>query len=190
MTRMATALDRVVSLIVGVVLVVVGIGALSWHTGLIHGLPQVITAPALVDAVDTPWWRWAVAGAGLVCVAVALRWLVAHRPMSKATPIRLHEAGDVGTITIDPAAVATAAADTLQRHPAVRTVKGKAIADRGTRTIELAVTAAHPDELGAVITAIDDACEHIAHAAGDAPLSVRAILHIKGGRELTRQRLR
>jgi len=41
-----------------------------------------------------------------------------------------------------------------------------------------------------VITAIDDACEHIAHAAGHAPLRVRATLHIKGGRELTRQRLR
>ena len=127
---------------------------------------------------------------GTLRVAVALRWMVAHRPIGRAAPIRLHEAGDVGTITIDPAAVATAAADTLQRHPAVRTVKGKAIADHGIRTIELAVTAAHPDELAAVITAIDDACADIAHAAGDAPLSVRATLHIKGGRELTRQRLR
>jgi len=126
----------------------------------------------------------AIAGVGLLCVGLALRWLVAHRPMGKAAPIRLHEAGDVGTITIDPAAGATAAADTLRRHPAVRTAKGKAITHRGTRTIELAVTAAHPDELAGVITAIIDACEHIAHAAGHAPLS------IKGGRELTRQPLR
>ena len=94
------------------------------------------------------------------------------------------QAGDVGTITIDPAAVTTAAADTLRRHPAVRTAKGKAITHRGTRTIELAVTAAHPDELAAVISAIIDACEHIAHATGHAPLS------IKGGGELTRQPLR
>ena len=190
MTRTAAALDRVVALIVGVVLVVVGVGALIWHAGLFTGLPQSITVPGLVDAMDTWWWRWAIAGVGLLCVGLALRWLVAHRPMGKVAPIRLYEAGDVGTITIDPAAVATAAADTLQRHPAVRTAKGKAITDRGTRTIELAVTAAQPDELAAVTTAIDDACEHIAHAAGHAPLSVRATLHIKGGRELTRQRLR
>ena len=189
MTRTAAALDRVVALIVGVVLVVVGVGALIWHAGLFTGLPQSITVPGLVDAMDTWWWRWAIAGVGLLCVGLALRWLVAHRPMGKAAPIRLHEAGDVGTITIDPAAVATVAADTLQRQPAVRTAKGKAITDRGTRTIELAVTAAHPDELAAVITAIDDACEHIAHAAGEAPLRVRATLHIKGGRQLTRQRL-
>ena len=65
MTRTVTALDRVVVLIVGVALAVVGVGALTWHTGLIHGLPQIITAPALVNAVETPWWRWAVAGAGL-----------------------------------------------------------------------------------------------------------------------------
>ena len=170
------------------VLVAVGVGALIWHTGLFtgcrrHPRPRVVEAMEPVVAVGRR-------RRGLVCVGVALRWLVAHRPMGKAAPIRLHDAGDVGTITIDPAAVATAAADTLQRHPAVRDAKGKAITDRGTRTIELAVTAAHPDELTAVITAIDEACEHIAHAAGDAPLSVRATLHIKGGRELTRQRLR
>ena len=124
MTRTAAALDRVVALIVGVVLVVVGVGALIWHAGLFTGLPQSITVPGLVDAMDTWWWRWAIAGVGLLCVGLALRWLVAHRPMGKAAPIRLHEAGDVGTITIDPAAVTTAAADTLRRHPAVRTAKG------------------------------------------------------------------
>jgi len=132
--------------------------------------------------MDTWWWRWP-SPASACCASDwhCAGWWHTGR---KAAPIRLHEAGDVGTITIDPAAVTTAAADTLRRHPPVRTAKGKAITHRGTRTIELAVTAAHPDELAAVITAIIDACEHIAHAAGHAPLS------IKGGRELTRQPLR
>ena len=190
MTRTTIALDRLAGLLVGVALIAVGIGALIWHTGWVDGLPQVITAPGLADAVDTPWWRWAVAGAGLVCVVVALRWLSAHRPSIKAGPIRMHDAEDVGTITIDPAAIASVAADALERHPAVRAAKGKAVADRGKRTIEMTVTAAHPDELMSVIAAIDDTCAQIALAAGDVPLNVRATLRIKGGRELNRPRLR
>jgi hypothetical protein len=190
MTRAAIALDRLVALLVGAALVVIGAGALIWHTGWIHRLPQVISAPALAAAVDAPWWRWAVAGVGLVSVAVALRWLMAHRPSLGTAPIRLHDAGDVGTITIDPAAIAAAAAAELERHPAVRVAKGKAVADRNDRMVEIAVTAAHPDELAAVIDAIDATSVHIARAAGDVPLKTRATLRIKGGRELTRPRLR
>ena len=158
------------------VLVVVGVGALIWHAGLFTGLPQWITVPGLVDAMDTWWWRWAIAGVGLLCVGLALRWLVAHRPMGKVAPIRLYEAGDVGTHHHRPGR----GGHRGRRHPAT-TPGGAYRQGQGHhrprhRTIELAVTAAHPDELAAVTTAIDDACEHIAHAAGNSPLSVRATL--------------
>jgi len=190
MTRTAITLDRVVVLVVGAVLVVVGVGALIWRTGLIEGLPQLITAPALVNAIDTPWWRWAVAGTGLLCVAVAMRWILAHLPARRATPIRLHDAAEAGTISINPAALANATADALQRHPAVRSAKGKVVTERGTRIIEIAVTAHHPDELATVVAVVDNTCAHLAQATGDVPIRVRSSLHIKGGRELTRARLR
>ena len=184
MTRLTTAADRVAALIVGVTLVALGAGALLWRTELVPGIPHLITAPALVTALDTWWWRWAVAGAGLLCVAVALRWLLAHRPARKAAPILLHEEGDPGTVIVDPAAVAAAAAEALNQHPGVYSAKGKAITDQGLRTIELAVTTAHPEELPTLIRAIDDTCANIAECTGDSPLAARATLHIKGGREL------
>lgn len=190
MTRTAIALDRLVVLVVGLALSAIGVGALLWPTGLVPDAPELITAPALVNAINTPWWRWAVAGAGLVCVVVALRWIVAHLPALGTSPIRLHEAADLGTVSIDPRALAEAAADALERHPAVRTAKGKVVTDRGTRTIELAVTSAHPDELPTVVNAVDNTCADIARATGQMPLSVRTTLHIKGGRELTRARVR
>jgi len=191
MTRLSTAADRIAALIVGVTLVALGAGALLWRTDLVPGIPHLITAPALVNALDTWWWRWAVAGAGLLCVAVALRWLLTHRPARKAAPILLHDDGDPGTVIIDPAAVAAAAAEALNQHPGVYSAKGKAVTDRGIRTIELAVTTAHPEELSTIIRAIDDTCANIAECIGDSPLATRATLHIKGGpRELARPRPR
>jgi hypothetical protein len=189
MTRWAIGLDRVVVFLVGGVLIVVGAGALLWHTGLIPGFPRLVTAPALTEAISTWWWRWAVAGAGLACTAVALRWLAAHRPAGKAAPLLVHDSDTPGTLTIDPSAVAAAAADALQQHPAVRHAKGKAVTDRGERTIELAVTAAHPNDLDALVEAIDTTCADIARATDGAPLAARATIHITGGRALARPQL-
>ena len=190
MTRWTITADRVMALLVGGVLIVAGAGVLLWHTGLIPGLPPVVTDHALTDAISTWWWRWAVAAAGVACTAVALRWLGAHRPAGKAAPIELHDSDTAGTVSIDPAAVASAAADALRQHSAVGSVKGKAVTDRGERTVELAVTAAHPGDLDALVAAIDTTCADIARATtGAPPLAARTTLHLKGGRALTRPRL-
>ena len=189
MTRPAILVDRVVVLLVGALLLVVGAAALLWHTGLIPQFPVVLTAPALRTVTDDWWWPWAVAGVGIVCVVVALRWLLAHRPSLKADPIRLPQSDVAGTLSIDPAAVATAAAAALARDPAVDGAKGKAVTDRGTRIIELAVTAAHPNMLGAVVEAIDATCAHLAAATSEATVATRATIHVKGGRALTHTQL-
>ena len=123
-----------------------GVGALTGTPARFTVCRRSITAPALGRRVDTPWWRWAVAGAGLLCVAVALRWLVAHRPTRKAAPILTARTRRPRHRHFDPAAVATAAAEPCNATRRCVRAKGKAIADRGTRTIELAVTAAHPEQ--------------------------------------------
>ena len=189
MTRVTITIDRVVALLVGTILILVGAGALLWHTGLIPGFPEVFTAHSLTKAIGTWWWRWAVAAAGLACAALALRWLAAHRPASRATPIELHDSDTPGTVSIDPSAVASAAAAALQQHPAVRSAKSKTVTDRGERTIALAVTAAHPGDLEALIEAIDTTCADIARVTSGAPMATRTTLHLKDGRDLTRRRL-
>ena len=189
MTRGTIAIDRVMALLVGVLLIVIGAGALIWHTGLIPGFPEVFTAHALTGAISAWWWRWAVAAVGVAFVGVALRWLAAHRPAGRATPIALHDSDTPGTVSIDPSAVASAAADALQRHPAVHSAKSKVVTDRGDRTIDMNVTAAHPGDLDEVVAAIDTTCTEIARATGGAPLATRSTLHVKGGRNRTRPRL-
>ena len=90
-------------------------------------------------------------------------------------------------MSIHPAAVATAAAAALSQHDAISAAKGKAVTDRGNPTIELAVTAAHPGDLHAVITAIDTTCTDIGHALRGAPMAIRTTLHVDG-RDLTHRR--
>ncbi|PQP14478.1 alkaline shock response membrane anchor protein AmaP [Rhodococcus opacus] len=180
MSRTASFLDRLVTFVVGVLLIGLGAGALIWNTTVVPGIGDQVTAPVLVTATGTSWWPWAVAAGGAAAVVLGTRWLLAHTPSPLAKPLRLNTSGEPGSITVDLGSLAAAAAQTLTAHPDVRAAKGKAVNDRGTRTIDLTVTgtAESADDLPALTEAIDTVCAHLAHAIGDNSPATRAILHI------------
>ena len=87
-------------------------------------------------------------------------------------------AGDGGSVNADLGEVADAAARALQQCPEVHTAKGKAVIDRGIRTIDLAVTAHSTATLGAVTESIDAVSSQVAGMLGDPTVATRAMIHI------------
>lgn len=177
MTRSASTLDRLAALVFGLALIAVGVGLLVWNTNWIAGIPPMITAPGLVTAAGSGWWPWAVAAAGIVLVAIALRWLVSHTPKAKVKDLRL-SGGDGGSISVDLGEVADAAARVLAQSTQAHSAKGRAIVDRGTRTIDLTVTAHSPTTLSALIESIDSVNTQIAGMLGDPAIATRTSIHI------------
>ena len=177
MTRAVTAIDRLAAFVFGVVLIALGAGALLWNTHWIPRTPEVITAPGLVTASETHWWPWAVAGVGLLLVVVALRWLVAHLPMTRVRQTTL-SVGTGGVVSADLGEVADAAGRALQASPDVHSAKGRAVLDRGHRTIDLTVTSHSPTTLGAVIEAADEVSAQIAVVLGDDAVATRTVVHV------------
>lgn len=178
MTRSASTVDRLIAAVIGLLLIAIGAGALLWNTTWISRAPDTLTAPALVDATAQPWWPWALAGAGIVLVLAGLRWLFAHTPAAKAGPLPLHQRGGLGVITVDLGALVEAAAGTLAERPDVRSATGKAIIDRGTRTLDLTIHTAAEENLPELTAAIDAVCADLAHATGDTSISTRTIVRI------------
>lgn len=178
MTRSVTFVDRLTALVVGILLVALGVGALLWNTTLLPHIPTLVTAPALVTATATAWWPWAVALTGVTCLAVGARWLLAHTPREKAQPLQMSEPADLGTISVDLGSLAAAAAHNLAEREDVHSAKGKAIIDRGTRTIELTVTVATAEDLPALINTIDGICAHLARATRNTSVATRTTLHV------------
>lgn len=177
MTRLATSFDRLAAVVFGLALIVMGAGMLVWNTNLIPGTPETLSAPGLVTAAGTDWWPWAVAGVGVVLVLTALRWLFVHTPKAKVKALRL-SAGDAGSVSANLGEVANAAARALEQRPDVHSAKGRAVIDRGTRTIDLAVTAYSATRLRAVAEAIDTVNGQIAGVVGDTPIATRTSIHI------------
>jgi hypothetical protein len=174
MTRLATTVDRLAALVFGLAMIAIGAGLLVWNTNWIPHTPEVITAPELVSASQTDWWPWVVAAVGLLLVLVALRWLLTHTPKSRVKQLRL-VVGEAGTVTADIGDVASAAARALEASTDAHSARGRAVIDRGVRTIDLTVTAQTPNSLTGLIAAVDDVGAKTAGVLGDA---MRTTLHV------------
>jgi hypothetical protein len=177
MTRSASTVDRVAALAFGLLLIVLGLGLLVWNTDWLPGIPQMVTAPGLATASETAWWPWALAGAGVVSVLVALRWLLIHTPKATIKGLRLPGGGN-GTVTADLSAVASAAADVLAASGDIDKAKGRAVVDRGTRTILLDVTAYSAAVLTELSQPIDAVGSQIAGVVGDSRIATRTTIHV------------
>jgi hypothetical protein len=177
MTRVVIAIDRLAAFVFGVVFLAIGVGALLWNTHWIPRTPELVTAPGLVTASGTHWWPWAEAGVGLVLVLLAVRWLVAHLPMTRVSQ-RTLSVGDGGVVSADLGEVAAAAARALQACPDVHSAKGRAVLDRGVATIDLTVTPHSPTTLGAVVEAVDEVSAQIAVVLGADAVATRTSVHV------------
>lgn len=178
MTRLAVVLDRFAAFIGGLVLIALGLALLAWDTDGVPGPKGTVAAPDLVSAASTSWWPWAVAAVGLLLVLIALRWLFTHTPAAKVKAIRLPSAAGSGSDTADLGAIAAGAARALKDFPEISSAKGRAVDDRGTRTIDLDVTAHVATNLTALIEPIDTVCAQVAHVVGDTTIATRTAIHI------------
>ncbi|MEU0494573.1 alkaline shock response membrane anchor protein AmaP [Mycobacterium sp. NPDC006124] len=186
MTRTAVTFDRFAAVVAGLALVALGAALVVWTTGRVSNLPRNVSVPGLHSATTTGWWPFALAGAGVVLVVLALRWLFAHSPAAKVKDLPLRR-DDSGSITVDLGEVASAAAQALEQTLDVESASGKAVIDRGTRTVDLTVTTSASPRSDRLIPAIDAVCAQIAGVLTDPSVATRTTIHT-GKRERRRVR--
>ncbi|TPG33029.1 alkaline shock response membrane anchor protein AmaP [Mycolicibacterium hodleri] len=186
MTRLASSLDRFVALIAGAALIAIGAALVLWDTAVLPNVPRTVNVPGLRAATATGWWSWALAGVGILLIVAALRWLFTHTPAARVTHLPLLT-NDSGAIGIDLGEVAHAAAHALEQSPDVDSVSGKAIIDRGTRTVDLTVNAVAAPRPEWLIPAIDAVCEQIVTMLAEPTIASRTTIHVgKGQRRRVR----
>lgn len=178
MSRGTIVLDRFVTLLVGLVLVVVGATAVVWQSDLWSRVSGPAKAPWLSTAVSKDWWPWAVGFGGLLLVVVGLRWLAAHIPHTGTGPWRLDGTDETGRLEVDLSAVAEAAATSLTAHPYVVSAGGKAYDDRGRRTVQIKATLDPAVDLTAAATAVDSMCSDLVTALATDAVPTRVQLSV------------
>jgi hypothetical protein len=179
-SRTLTVLDRVLVLVLALALVALGVTAVVWQSGRLSQLHGTLRAPWLTAATTAGWWPWATGATGVVLVILALRWITAHITSSKVADVRMAGSTTAGRLTVDLGALATAAAASVQDTPGVRTTSGRALNDRGRRTIALTIILDPHADLTTITTATDQACTNIVTALGDSATALR--VHLRTAR--------
>ncbi|WP_432544014.1 hypothetical protein [Kineococcus sp. SYSU DK002] len=179
MKRSVLAVDRLVAVVLGVVLVAAGVLAAAWGSGqLTRWWPQApdrLDLGAARDAVDAGWFGAACAGFALVTAVLAVWWLLAHVPRQGVKTLGLTGSGPAGQLRLSADGPADAAAEELALTPGVRSAGGRTIDDRGELVVELRALVEPTADLAVV-----------ARAAEEVSTQLRGVL----GREDARGRVR
>ncbi len=177
MSRALAALDRILLFVLGVVALVLGVGAVVWDAKWWDRLTGTVRAPWLRRAAEQGWWPWAVGAAGVLLALLALWWLLTHLSRHTIGETRLSGSSTAGKLTVDLNALAAAAADAVLDTPGVRSANSKAITDRGRRTVQLTITIEPTADLPTITAATDHVCHDLARALRGPDIATRIHLH-------------
>lgn len=182
MTRTAVTIDRIATAAAGLLLLLVGAAAIVFATDLVTGIPDTVTAPGLTSAVSEPWWPWAVLGVSILLIALALRWLLTHKPAPRVDTVRLDGSTPQGRLTADLGAVANTAADALAATPGIHRAKGRAVRERDRTTLTFTVVVDTPEDIPTIIATTDRLCAQAVTMVGDPNLASRTHLRVPAKR--------
>jgi hypothetical protein len=179
MKRTVAGLDRFVSAILGLALVVGGLLVIGWCAEItfVRDLFERADEEWYSSAPEQDWWGWALAAAMVGGIALGGWLLVANVRPNRAGDLELTTGVAIGTATVDTGQLAGAIAATLRRAPEVVEANGTAVDDRGGRTVRITVTAKPDVPLEHLRRLAEDARADIARAIETDELATQFFVH-------------
>ena len=155
MSRAVIAWDRVVTLLIGLLLISVGLAGILWWLGTFLGWPQQLQADRALELAEEAWWPWAVGAAGILLILLGLLWLAAHVPDRRVSNLKLPGSTAQGRLDAKARPIAGAAAEAFALTPGVRSARGTIQRDRGQLVAKLRATIEQQADLTAIAAAAD-----------------------------------
>ncbi|KQY46595.1 hypothetical protein [Cellulomonas sp. Root137] len=181
MRRSILGFDRVLVLLLGLLLILVGVAAVGWQTGFLESLWPEVPDEVAVDSGQVTGSSSFAALAGIVggaLVVIGLWWLLAHLPRRSVGSLRLPSGAQPGRLLVDPGPAVATAAEVLAEDPMIRSAKGAVLADRGELVVRLRATVDPDVDLGAVVDACDGVLADLAQVLPTDQLRSRVELSV------------
>jgi hypothetical protein len=189
MRRSVLALDRIVAVVLGLILLATGVAAAGWYSGGLRRMwpafPKKLSTARASDVLNTGWWPWAAAGLGGLAVLLGLWWLIAHLPRRGVGMLVLPGSGKSGRLLVDPSGPAGTAAEVLADTPGIRSAHSKVLRDRGELVVALTGTIDPRADLADVIAATDAVATELQAVLGRD--DARARIHLSVARRARTQ---
>lgn len=170
--------DRFAALVAAVLALALGVLAILWWTGRWSALGQQVDASATMNALDQPWWPWAVGLAGVILGLLGLRWLVAHLRSQGVGRLTLPGSSKAGRLTAEAKPVAKAAGDRLGKTRGVRSARATLTHDRGQIVARFTATVDPDADLALVASAADQVSAELRQVLGRDDVMCRVQLKV------------
>ncbi|WP_155856082.1 hypothetical protein [Cellulomonas sp. URHD0024] len=182
MRRGVLAVDRVVVLLLGLVLVALGLAVVGWQAGFLKDVWPSAPSSVHVDSGEVTDDGSFVAVAvllGALLVGLGLWWLLSHLPRRGVGPLRLPPGDVPGVLTVLPGPAVETAAEVLEDDPRVLSARGSVLTDRKQLVVRLRVTVYPDADLGSVIQSCDAVLADLARVLPAEQLTSRVELSVR-----------
>lgn len=169
--------DRLAGVIAGVLLVLLGLVLIDWHTGwVLTSYPSELDTARVSDIVATSWWPWVAAAVGLLLGLLGLWWLLTHLRRDAVGDVRLRESDPTGRVEIDLDSVADAAAARFSELAPVSASSGSTTVLSQRRVVVIDARLETGADVDAVVAAAEQCAGEVDQAFPDGMVSCRFLL--------------
>lgn len=138
MTRAPFKTDRLATIIVALLLLVLGLALIDWRYRLVFsGYPKRISLGSLPSWTASGWWPWAFALVALTLGLIGLWWLFAHTRSTSSKAVKMPQSSEHGTVTLDTSSLSGAVAKSFQDLGPFTSVTATTTELNGARTLLL-----------------------------------------------------
>lgn len=174
-TRRTRGTDRTVTVVLGLALVVAALAAWEWHLDLVAQVDPALDLSGVDGVVDTEWWPWAWAAAGVVLGLLGVLWLLAHVPRLTKGTSRLAESDPTGRLEVDRSSLASTLAERWADLAPVTGARGRILPD-APDVVELSGHVELEAEPDVLVQASQQVEREVAAAFPDGTVRVRFLL--------------
>lgn len=175
MNRGVAGLDRLISAIIGLVLLAGGLLVIGWWADIavVRTLFTHADPGWYARAPEQGWWSWALFVATVAGLVLGAWLLLANLRPNRAGDVELPVDGAVGTATVGATTLANAVATSLAEHPEIASTRGNATLENGVRTLRITLSAKPDVSLEHLRRLAEPTLADIERAVEGAPVAVR-----------------